>query len=54
LQEMKQHYAKDPRAAQSLVAIGEKKRDTSIPDAELAAWTMIASAMLNLDETLNK
>jgi hypothetical protein len=36
------------------VSIGEKKPDSSIPEPELAAWAMIASEMLNLDETLNK
>jgi hypothetical protein len=37
-----------------LVDVGEKKRDTSIPEPELAAWMMVASEMLNLDETLTK
>ena len=41
-----------PRA--NLVAVGEKPRDPSIPAPELAAWTMVASEMLNLDETVNK
>jgi hypothetical protein len=36
------------------VNIGEKRHDSSIPETELAAWTMIASEMLNLDETVNK
>jgi mono/diheme cytochrome c family protein len=54
LQQMQQHYAQDPKAARSLVEMGEKKRDPSIPEAELAAWTIVASEMLNLDETLNK
>jgi hypothetical protein len=54
LQQMQQHYAKDPKAAHSLVEIGEKKRDASIPEPELAAWTIVASEMLNLDETINK
>jgi hypothetical protein len=52
--QMQEHYARDPKAAHSLVEIGEKKRDTSIPESELAAWTMVASEMLNLDETINK
>ena len=38
----------------ALIAVGEKKSDPSIPAPELAAWTMVASEMLNLDETLNK
>ena len=54
LAQMKQHYAADPKAAQELVSVGEKKRDASIPSAELAAWTMVASEMLNLDETITK
>jgi hypothetical protein len=54
LQQMQQHYANDPKAAHSLVEIGESKRDASIPEPELAAWTMVASEILNLDETMNK
>jgi hypothetical protein len=30
--------------------VGEKNSDASIPAPELAAWTMVASEMLNLDE----
>jgi hypothetical protein len=54
LRQMKAHYATDPKAARALVDVGESKRDTSIPEPELAAWTMVASEMLNLDETLTK
>ncbi|HEV2273691.1 MAG TPA: DUF1553 domain-containing protein [Acidobacteriaceae bacterium] len=53
-EQMEQHYAHDPRAARELVSIGEKPRDPSIPAPELAAWTIVASEGLNLDETLNK
>lgn len=52
--QMEEHYAMDPKAARSLVEIGEKKCDSTIPEPELAAWTMVASEMLNLDETMNK
>jgi hypothetical protein len=54
LAQMRAHYAADPKAAHHLVAVGEKKRDPAIPEPELAAWTMVASEMLNLDETVNK
>jgi thioesterase domain-containing protein len=54
LQQMQAHYAADPKAAMKLVEVGEKKRDPSIAAPELAAWTMVASEMMNLDETLNK
>jgi len=49
LQKLRSHYEKDPKAAHALVGVGEKKRDGSIPEPELAAWTMVASEMLNLD-----
>jgi hypothetical protein len=54
LAQMQKHYAADPKAAQELIGVGEKKRNASIPPVELAAWTMVASEMLNLDETITK
>ena len=54
LKKLEEHYAADPKAARALVEVGENKRDTSIPEPELAAWTMVASEMLNLDETVTK
>ena len=54
LAQMQKHYAADPKAAEQLVSVGEKKRNPSIPAPELAAWTMVASEMLNLDETITK
>jgi hypothetical protein len=52
--QIEKHYAGDPKAAHSLVHEGESKPALDIPEPQLAAWTMIASEMLNLDETLNK
>jgi hypothetical protein len=52
--ELEKHYAGNPKDAHSLVNFGETRRDSSIPESELAAWTMVASEMLNLDETVNK
>ncbi len=54
LDKMQKHYATDTKAADQLVSVGEMKRDTSIAAPELAAWTMIASEMMNTDETLTK
>lgn len=51
---MQKHYSADTKAAHQLVEVGEKKHDPSVPEPELAAWTMIASEMLNLDETVTK
>jgi hypothetical protein len=54
LEKMRKHYTADPKAAKALIAVGESKSDASIPAPELAAWTMVASEMLNLDETITK
>jgi hypothetical protein len=54
LDQMQKHYESDPKAARALVHEGESKAAANIPEPQLAAWTMIANEMLNLDETLNK
>jgi hypothetical protein len=38
----------------ALIGVGEMRSDPKIPASELAAWTMVASEMLNLDETITK
>jgi mono/diheme cytochrome c family protein len=47
-------YAKNPDAARKLLSVGESPRDPRLAPAEHAAWTMVASAILNLDETITK
>src|SRR5262249_39802954 len=47
-------YRRDPSAAKRLIAIGESKPDANLDACELAAWTMVANLVLNLDEVLNK
>ncbi|HEX8713746.1 MAG TPA: DUF1553 domain-containing protein, partial [Terracidiphilus sp.] len=54
LDQIQKHYDSDPKAAHALVHEGESKPEANIPEPQLAAWTMIANEMLNLDETLNK
>jgi hypothetical protein len=54
LKQMREHYTGDPKAAHALIEKGERKPESSIPEPELAAWTMLASEMLNLDETITK
>jgi hypothetical protein len=54
LNQMERHYSADPKAAYALIHVGESKPDAAIPAPELAAWTMVANEMLNLDETLTK
>jgi hypothetical protein len=43
-----------PDAAKKLLSVGELARDESLDAAELAAWSIVASALMNLDETLTK
>ena len=54
LKDMQKHYEADPEAARKLISVGEKPHKQGIPAPELAAWTMVASEVLNLDEALNK
>lgn len=50
----RQRYQGDKDAATKLVAHGESSRDESLDVAELAAFTLVSSMMLNLDETLTR
>ena len=43
-----------PEAARAVLAVGESPADAALPAAELAAWTVVASQFLNLDEFLTK
>jgi hypothetical protein len=47
-------YSADAEAARKLIAVGESKADPSLAPNELAAWTMLANLVLNLDEVINK
>lgn len=47
-------FAKKPDDAAQLLKVGDSPVDASVPAPEQAAWTMVASQFLNLDETLNK
>ena len=47
-------YQHDTAAAESLVSVGDSKPDEKLPRAEFAAWTLVASEIMNLDEALTK
>ncbi|NOS69784.1 MAG: DUF1553 domain-containing protein [Verrucomicrobia bacterium] len=47
-------YQSDKEAAKKLIAVGESPVNEKLNPSELAAYTMVASLLLNLDETLNK
>jgi hypothetical protein len=54
LQELLTHYQAHADDAKQLIAVGESKADASLDAATLAAWTMLANEVMNLDEVLNK
>ena len=47
-------YRHDKKAAEKLLCVGESRRDASLDPAEHAAWTTVASVILNMDETITK
>lgn len=47
-------FLTDATGAEKLLKQGEAKRDASLPAAEHAAYTMVASMILNLDEAVTK
>ena len=47
-------YATDTEAARKTITVGESKPDESLDVAQLAAWTMVANLVLNLDEVICK
>ncbi len=54
LNELLASYETAPKDANALLAVGESKPDESLDTAVLAAYTMVANEMMNLDEVLNK
>lgn len=54
LQRNLERYTKDPKAAEEFISFGESQADVSIKPHELAAYTVIASMLLNLDEVINR
>jgi hypothetical protein len=47
-------FQNQPEKTQALLEFGEHANDPDLDPAELAAWTIVASAILNLDEVLTK
>ena len=48
------HYADHPDDAAALLEVGEAPIDPDCAPTTLAAWTMLANQLMNLDEVLNK
>ncbi len=47
-------YREDPAAAATIAGVGESKVTESLDKVELAAWTSVARAILNLHETITR
>jgi hypothetical protein len=54
LKDLTAHYSRDPNAAKQLLARGETAPAGRDQPALVAAWTMIANVVLNLDEAITK
>lgn len=54
LTELLTHYRAHTDEARKLIAVGESRADQALDAPTLAAWTMLANELLNLDEVLNK
>lgn len=48
------HYTGKPEEAALALTAGEARPPESIPAAELAAWSLVAGQLMNLDETLTR
>lgn len=49
-----QEFDNDPAAAKQLLGIGEKPFDATLDVAKLAAYTLVANTLLNLDESMSQ
>jgi Protein of unknown function (DUF1553)/Protein of unknown function (DUF1549)/Concanavalin A-like lectin/glucanases superfamily/Planctomycete cytochrome C len=54
LKDLLTHYQESPEDAEALIKVGESKADDSMDKPTLAAYTMMANQLMNLDEVLNK
>ncbi|MFK7911649.1 MAG: PSD1 and planctomycete cytochrome C domain-containing protein [Akkermansiaceae bacterium] len=53
-QDALKEFTTKPEDAKKLINVGESVPDSSLPAEQLAAWTIVANQILNMDETLNK
>jgi cytochrome c553 len=52
LSEFRSTYRQDQAHVTKLLSVGESKPDSTLDPREVAAWTILASMILNLDETI--
>ncbi|MBR90828.1 MAG: hypothetical protein CMO66_06115, partial [Verrucomicrobiales bacterium] len=49
-----ENFKKDPGKAKALLGVGDSKHNETLDAAEHAAWTIVASMLLNLDEVITR
>ena len=54
LQTQVEYFRRHPQKAEQLLAVGSKHYDTKLRADELAAYSVVASLILNLDEVITK
>jgi hypothetical protein len=54
LDKHRKHFGERRDAADKLIAVGISKPDDDVDSAELAAWTSVSRALLNLNETISR
>ena len=52
LADLRKRYADEPAAADGVLSLGASPVAADLPRPELAAWTLLCSALLDLDATL--
>jgi hypothetical protein len=53
LEQFRRHFS-NPEDARAFLSVGESPVDASLPPTEFAAWTLLASQLINSDYALNK
>jgi hypothetical protein len=54
LREQTTFFSQEPKRAESLISVGESKRDKKLDPIQLAAMTAVAQTVMNLDATVWK
>jgi hypothetical protein len=47
-------FKKDPKLAGELIRTGDSQPDESLPEVDVAAWTMVANTLMNRDDFIAK
>ena len=53
-EKQKKHFTENPENAEKLLTVGEFPRDKKLDTVEVAAYTVVASMMMNFDEFVVK